>query len=193
MKPLTLLRLALAGTRTDVLRVVLTAVSALLATLAILAALTVLAIRDAGDRVDGSDSWSEQYASPLLREPGLRGGTALALVLLTIPILALAGQCGRLGAPARDRRLAGFRLAGATPGQAIADRGRRDRRRRAARRRSPGSAPTSPAGELLRPAGRQRSARPADRRAARHPRPSSRPSSASRCSRRPRPRCSCAA
>ena len=44
MKPLTLLRLSLAGTRTDVLRVVLTAVSALLATLAILAALTVLAI-----------------------------------------------------------------------------------------------------------------------------------------------------
>ena len=94
--------------------------SALLATLAILAALTVLAIRTpVTEFVGGSESWSQQYASPLLREPGLRGGTALALVLLTIPILALAGQCGRLGAPARERRLAGFRLAGATPGQAI--------------------------------------------------------------------------
>jgi hypothetical protein len=62
--------------------------------------------------------WSEHYSNALLREPGLRGGTALAFVLLTIPILALAGQCARLGAPARDRRLAGLRLAGATPGQA---------------------------------------------------------------------------
>jgi hypothetical protein len=117
VKPLTLLRLSLAGTRTDVLRVVLTAVSALLATVTILAALTVLAIPTPGG--SGSNSWSEQYASPLLREPGLRGGTALALVMLTIPILALAGQCGRLGAPARERRLAGFRLAGASPGQAV--------------------------------------------------------------------------
>ena len=32
-------------------------------------------------------------------------------------MLALAGQCIRLGAPARDRRLAAIRLAGATPGQ----------------------------------------------------------------------------
>ena len=67
MKPLTLLRLSLAGTRTDVLRVVLTAVSALLATVTILAALTVLAIPTPGG--SGSNSWSEQYASPLLREP----------------------------------------------------------------------------------------------------------------------------
>ncbi len=118
MKPLTLLRLSLAGTRTDVLRVVLTAVSALLATVTILAALTVLAI-PTPVAADGMMPYSEQYASPLLREPGLRGGTALALVMLTIPILALAGQCGRLGAPARERRLAGFRLAGASPGQAV--------------------------------------------------------------------------
>ena len=113
MRPVTLVRLALAGSRTDGLRVVLTAFSATLATLAILAALTVLAVPELGAYVN-----NERYANALLDEPGLRGGTAFALILLTIPVLALAGQCARLGAPARDRRLAGFRLAGATPGQA---------------------------------------------------------------------------
>ncbi|RLP95625.1 FtsX-like permease family protein [Micromonospora sp. CV4] len=114
MRPATLVRLALAGTRTDTARVVLTALSALLAALAGLAALTVLAIpKPVGD------AWaeSEQYRNELLREPGLRGGTAFALLLLAIPVLALAGQCARLGAPTRDRRLAALRLAGATPGQ----------------------------------------------------------------------------
>jgi predicted lysophospholipase L1 biosynthesis ABC-type transport system permease subunit len=119
MTPSTLLRLALAGTRTDLVRVVLTGVSALLATLALLAAANVLAIRG-GSPDDGSDGWSQQYLSSLLREPGLRPGVALALVLLTIPVLALAGQCARLGAPARDRRLAAIRLAGATPAQTTA-------------------------------------------------------------------------
>jgi hypothetical protein len=114
-----LLRLALAGTRTDLLRVVLTTVSAALAALTVLAAATVLAIRG-GRTEDGSLGWSEQYLSPLLREPGLRPGVALALILLTIPVLVLAGQCSRLGAPARDRRLAAIRLAGATPRQAVA-------------------------------------------------------------------------
>ncbi|MFF5176758.1 FtsX-like permease family protein [Micromonospora sp. NPDC000316] len=114
MRPATLVRLALAGNRTDTARVVLTALSALLATLAGLAALTVLAIeKPAGDAY----MQSEQYRNALLREPGLRGGTAFALLMLTIPVLALAGQCARLGAPARDRRLAALRLAGATPGQ----------------------------------------------------------------------------
>ncbi|MEU5911116.1 FtsX-like permease family protein [Micromonospora sp. NPDC047527] len=114
MRPATLVRLALAGNRTDTTRVVLTALSALLATLAGLAALTVLAIpKPAGDAY----VQSEQYRNALLREPGLRGGTVFALLMLAIPVLALAGQCARLGAPARDRRLAALRLAGATPGQ----------------------------------------------------------------------------
>ncbi|MEU4778095.1 FtsX-like permease family protein [Micromonospora sp. NPDC023633] len=117
MRPSTLVRLALAGTRTDTVRVALTALSAALATLAALAALTVLAI-PTPPATDGNRSrWSEQYANQLLVEPGLRGGTAFALLLLMIPVLALAGQCARLGAPARDRRLAALRLAGATPGQ----------------------------------------------------------------------------
>ncbi|HEX6501314.1 MAG TPA: FtsX-like permease family protein [Micromonosporaceae bacterium] len=119
MSPLTLYRLARAGTRTDTLRMTMTAVSATLATLTLLAAATVLAI-PGGSPGDGSQGWSPQYRNPLLVEPGLRPGVALALVLLTVPVLALAGQCGRLGAPARDRRLAALRLAGATPGQAVA-------------------------------------------------------------------------
>ncbi|RAO03728.1 hypothetical protein GAR05_00709 [Micromonospora saelicesensis] len=117
MRPTTLLRLALAGTRTDTARVVLTALSALLATLAGLAALTVLAIPTPTATDENQDRWSEQYHNALLAQPGLRGGTALALLMLMIPVLALAGQCARLGAPARDRRLAALRLAGATPGQ----------------------------------------------------------------------------
>jgi hypothetical protein len=117
VKPGTLVRLALAGTRTDTARVVLTALSALLASLAGLAALTVLAIPTPAATYDNSDRLSEQYRHALLAEPGLRGGTAFALLLLAVPVLVLAGQCARLGAPARDRRLAALRLAGATPGQ----------------------------------------------------------------------------
>ncbi|WBB73394.1 ABC transporter permease [Micromonospora sp. WMMD1128] len=114
MRPGTLLRLALAGTRTDGARVALTALSAALATLAGLAALTVLAVV----KPPGNEwTQSEQYTNALLREPGLRPGVAFALLLLCVPVLGLAGQCARLGAPGRDRRLAALRLAGATPGQ----------------------------------------------------------------------------
>ncbi|MGP3979515.1 hypothetical protein [Streptomyces sp. KR80] len=122
IKPVPLLQLALAGTRTDTLRVLLTAVSAALAAVAALAALTVLAIpapHGLGP-ADGSDAWSRQYTNALLREPGLRPGVAFTLLLLTIPVLALAGQCTRLGAPARERRLSAIRLAGGTPRQAVA-------------------------------------------------------------------------
>jgi hypothetical protein len=120
VRPRALLGLALAGTRTDTLRVVLTAFSVLLASLAVLAALTVLAIPDPGPPSDASAPMSDQYSSALLREPGLHIGVVAALLLLTIPVLALAGQCARLGAPARDRRLAAIRLAGGTPRQTVA-------------------------------------------------------------------------
>jgi FtsX-like permease family len=110
VKPSTLVWLALAGTRTDALRVALTAVSAVLAALFVLSAATVLSI----------DGIATRYSSNLLAEPGLRPGVALALLLLTVPVFALAAQCGRLGAPARDRRLAAVRLAGATPRQVLA-------------------------------------------------------------------------
>jgi hypothetical protein len=108
MGPLILGRLALAGTRTDVLRALLTALSAGLAGLALLAAATVITISGA----------ATVYTNNVLVEPELRFGTAIAVSMLCIPVLALAGQCARLGAPARDRRLAAIRLAGATPRQA---------------------------------------------------------------------------
>ncbi|MFG1605637.1 FtsX-like permease family protein [Actinoplanes sp. NPDC049265] len=119
MRPGTLFRLALAGSRTDRLRTGLTAGSAALAAVALLAAATVAAIDGGAPGPDGElTAGSSQYASTLLVESGLRSGVVIALVMLALPVLALAGQCVRLGAPARDRRLAAIRLAGATPGQA---------------------------------------------------------------------------
>ncbi|MBG0565338.1 FtsX-like permease family protein [Actinoplanes aureus] len=123
MRLSTLVRLSLAGNRTDRLRTVLTAGSAALAALALLAAVTVASIQG-GDWVDqpggvrvmgpGAD-----YSNALLAEAGLRPGVVFTLAMLALPVLALAGQCIRLGAPARDRRLAALRLGGATPGQAV--------------------------------------------------------------------------
>ncbi|MGK5680287.1 FtsX-like permease family protein [Actinoplanes sp. URMC 104] len=109
MRPGTLARLAIAGTRTDVLRGALTAASTALAVGVLLAAATVGAI----------SGYAERYTNNLLVEPGLRPGVVTALVLVAVPVLALAGQCVRIGAPARDRRLAAIRLAGATPREAV--------------------------------------------------------------------------
>lgn len=55
--------------------------------------------------------------SDYLQEGGLRGGVALATVFLAATACALAYQALKLGTAARDRRLAAFRLAGATPDQ----------------------------------------------------------------------------
>jgi hypothetical protein len=101
--------LASRGGRADRVRIVLTAVGAAAGTFALLAAITVAAIR----RVDGP------YTSAVLNQPGLHPGVVITLVLLCVPILAFAGQCSRVGAPARDRRLAALRLAGATPTDVI--------------------------------------------------------------------------
>ncbi|BCJ43805.1 hypothetical protein GCM10010168_91520 [Actinoplanes ianthinogenes] len=126
MRASILVRLSLAGNRTDRLRTVLTAASGSLAALSLLAAATVAAIHGGGFIEDPANPGtsieapgSQQYASLMLVEAGLRPGVIFALVMLALPVLALAGQCIRLGAPARDRRLAAFRLAGATPGQAV--------------------------------------------------------------------------
>ncbi|MDX3413934.1 ABC transporter permease [Streptomyces sp. MD20-1-1] len=56
-------------------------------------------------------------AHGLLDAPGERSGVIAALLLLLIPVLGFVGQSARLGAVHRDRRLAGLRLAGATPWQ----------------------------------------------------------------------------
>jgi hypothetical protein len=115
----TLARLSVAGARTDLVRIALTAVASAAAVLALLSAATVASLGFAGSQL-GSLGNDTRYRSALLAEPGLRPGVVTVFVLLTVPVLAFAGQCARLGAPARDRRLAAIRLAGATPRQAIA-------------------------------------------------------------------------
>ncbi|MFI1994709.1 FtsX-like permease family protein [Actinoplanes sp. NPDC020271] len=124
MRAGTLVRLSLAGNRTDRMRTALTAGSAALGAVALLAAATVASIHggasiDAPTGLRTLSPGSDQYASALLVEQGLRPGVIFALIMLALPVLALAGQCIRLGAPARDRRLAALRLAGATPGQTV--------------------------------------------------------------------------
>lgn len=70
----------------------------------------------------GSDSFQfnsyERYGNALLDEPGLHVGVVAAALALLVPLVLFVGQCARIGAPHRDRRLAAFRMAGATPRQA---------------------------------------------------------------------------
>ncbi|MFF6779990.1 ABC transporter permease [Streptomyces sp. NPDC012510] len=56
-------------------------------------------------------------AGGLLDDTSHRSGVILALLLLLGPVLGFLGQCTRVGAVHRDRRLAGLRLAGASAGQ----------------------------------------------------------------------------
>jgi hypothetical protein len=128
----TTLRLAVAGSRSDTVRIALTAVGASVGTVALLASATVLSIvtphwdinsdgkvmvETGSGAVTASEDIITPYTNGLLNEPGLRPGLAVALVLMTIPIFTFVAQCGRLGAPARERRLAAIRMAGATPQQ----------------------------------------------------------------------------
>ncbi|MEW2488323.1 FtsX-like permease family protein [Streptomyces sp. NPDC048411] len=89
-------------------RISLTAVGALVATGFALAAVTVAAV---------AGQVSIPYAHGLLNQPGERAGVVVTLLLLLVPVLGFLGQCARIGAVHRDRRLAGLRLAGASPAQ----------------------------------------------------------------------------
>ncbi|MER5177173.1 FtsX-like permease family protein [Streptomyces sp. NPDC002896] len=89
-------------------RVALTGLGAALATGFGLAAAAVASLR-------GQVRLS--YAHGLLNEPGQRAGVVVTLLLLLVPVLGFLAQCARIGAVHRDRRLAGLRLAGATPWQ----------------------------------------------------------------------------
>jgi hypothetical protein len=53
----------------------------------------------------------------LVAMPGLRWGTAFVTALLVVPLLLMLNQVVRLGTASRERRLAGLRLAGATPAE----------------------------------------------------------------------------
>ncbi|MFG2781262.1 ABC transporter permease [Streptomyces prunicolor] len=61
--------------------------------------------------------YSVSFGSGLFDSPSDRRNVSLALGLLLIPVLGFLGQCARIGAVHRDRRLAALRLAGAAPGQ----------------------------------------------------------------------------
>ncbi|KES05730.1 hypothetical protein BU52_18150 [Streptomyces toyocaensis] len=102
-------RLTRGSDRREGWRIALTATGAALATGFALAAGALASLR--GDHV------SVSLAEGLLSRPGTRAGVILALLLLLVPVLGFLGQCARIGAVHRDRRLAGLRLAGATPGQ----------------------------------------------------------------------------
>lgn len=101
----TVLRLAVSGGRSDSLRIVLTAIGALVATSMLLLGVAVTAV--------GPDDGP--YFTTLLSESGLHPGVVFAMVLLSLVSLSFVGQCSRIGAPERDRRLAAIRMAGGTP------------------------------------------------------------------------------
>ncbi|MDG9716806.1 FtsX-like permease family protein [Streptomyces sp. DH24] len=101
-------QLVLGSDRREWWRITLTGVGALLATGFALAAVAVASLRG---------YHPVPFASGLLDRPGERRGVVAALLLLLVPVLGFLGQCARIGAVHRDRRLAGLRLAGATPWQ----------------------------------------------------------------------------
>ncbi|MET8248468.1 FtsX-like permease family protein [Streptomyces sp. NPDC005202] len=89
-------------------RIALTAVGALCATGLGLAAAVLASIRG---------YFRVSLGNGLLDEPGERSGVIVTLLLLLVPVLGFLGQCTRIGAVHRDRRMAALRLAGATPGR----------------------------------------------------------------------------
>lgn len=89
-------------------RAALTALGAAVATGFASVTVALLGIR-------GGHSFS--YGHGLLDQPGTRHGIVAGLLLLLVPVLGFLGQCARIGAVHRDRRLAGLRLAGAGPRQ----------------------------------------------------------------------------
>jgi FtsX-like permease family len=88
-------------------RAALLAGTTALATALVLVALTMLLL----------PSQPAEALFALVAMPGLRVGTAFATALLVVPLLLMLNQVVRLGTATRERRLAGLRLAGATPAE----------------------------------------------------------------------------
>ena len=109
MSRATVLWLAASGSGADRVRIALTAIGAAVGTVALTAAVTV-ALTGKGDG---------PYTTAALNEPGLHPGVVIGLLALCVPLLAFTGQCARIGAPARDRRLAALRMQGATPREVV--------------------------------------------------------------------------
>ncbi|WP_257585655.1 MULTISPECIES: FtsX-like permease family protein [unclassified Streptomyces] len=101
-------RLGRGADRREWWRAALTAAGAALATGIAQAAVALASLRG---------QYHVSVGGGLLDRPGERSGVVLTLLLLLVPVLGFLGQCARIGAVHRDRRLAGLRLAGATPAQ----------------------------------------------------------------------------
>lgn len=114
MRPSTALRLARSTASADRDRTMLVAAAAALVGALLLAAARVARLREGGDALADPVGSGDGLAR-FVTEPGLRSGYLLALALLAVPLLALALQALRVGSTSRDRRMASFRLAGATP------------------------------------------------------------------------------
>jgi hypothetical protein len=108
VKPATEIRLALPAARTERDRFALVVASTAVAGGLVLAAAKIAA-QPGGGTAAGAG------LAPYVTQDGLRPGVVVAALVLTLPVLALAGQALRVGSPARERRLAALRLAGATP------------------------------------------------------------------------------
>ncbi|MGW0781820.1 FtsX-like permease family protein [Streptomyces sp. NPDC002913] len=100
--------LARGSERREWCRILLTALGALAATGFALAAVAIAAV---------PGQVSIPYGHGLLDQPGQRAGVVLTLVLLLLPVVGFLGQCARIGAVHRHRRMAAMRLTGATPAQ----------------------------------------------------------------------------
>ncbi|MEU5657157.1 FtsX-like permease family protein [Streptomyces sp. NPDC047737] len=100
--------LARGSERREWYRILLTALGALAATDFALAAVAIAAV---------PGQVSIPYGHGLLDQPGQRAGVVLTLVLLLLPVVGFLGQCARVGAVHRHRRMAAMRLTGATPAQ----------------------------------------------------------------------------
>jgi hypothetical protein len=87
----------------------------LVSTLAIAGAFLLAAWRI--KRLGFSGEYYSDVYSNYIREDGIRSGVTFAAVLMAVAACLLAFQALKLGTAARDRRLAAFRLAGATPNQ----------------------------------------------------------------------------
>ncbi len=110
MRPLALMVVTAAGWGRSAL---IAACSALVSGL-LLVAVSMTRIAGAGNVGWDSPAFRATHLMAPLADPGTRGGTVFAVVLLTLPVLALLNQGVRLGTTARLRRYDALTVAGAT-------------------------------------------------------------------------------
>jgi hypothetical protein len=101
------LALTMTFLRNGAARCAMVAICTAMVSALLLVVVTVLLLGRAGDQ--------PELLANAVADPGVRGGYAFGLLLICIAPLALLRQVVRLGTADREHRLAGLRLAGATP------------------------------------------------------------------------------